>query len=71
VRGGLQLPPLGTTATNSPIVRAPGDFIYIYIYIYYQQRMGFHPVEVTQYNTQGTPTNHKEHITQINTLLSN
>jgi hypothetical protein len=33
--------------------------------------MGFHPVAVAQYNTQGTPTNHKEHITQINTLLSN
>jgi hypothetical protein len=30
--------------------------------------MGFHPVAVAQYNTQGTPTNHKEHI---NTLLSN
>jgi hypothetical protein len=37
-------------------------------YIYYQLLMGFHPVAVAQYNTQGTPTNHKEHITQINTL---
>jgi hypothetical protein len=33
--------------------------------------MGFHPVAVAQYNKQGTPTNHKEHITQINTLCSN
>jgi hypothetical protein len=33
--------------------------------------MGFHPVAMAQYNTQGTATNHKEHITQINTLLSN
>jgi hypothetical protein len=33
--------------------------------------MGFHPVVVAQYNTQGTPTNHIEHITQIYTLLSN
>jgi hypothetical protein len=32
--------------------------------------MGFHPVAVAQYNTQGTLTNHKEHITQINTLRS-
>jgi hypothetical protein len=33
--------------------------------------MDFHPVAVAQYSTQGTPTNHKEDITQINTLLSN
>jgi hypothetical protein len=33
--------------------------------------MGFHLVVVAQYNTQGTPTNHKEHSTQINALLSN
>jgi hypothetical protein len=44
---------------------APPDF---FLFIYYQLRMGFHPVAVEQYNTQGTPTNHKEHI---NTLLSN
>jgi hypothetical protein len=35
----------------------------LHIYIYHQLRMGFHPVAVAQYNTQGTPTNHKEHIT--------
>jgi hypothetical protein len=33
--------------------------------------MGFHPVAVAQYNIQGTPANHKEHFTQLNTLLSN
>jgi hypothetical protein len=39
--------------------------------VYNQRRMGFHPLAVAQYNTQGTPTNNKEHITQINALLSN
>jgi hypothetical protein len=32
---------------------------YVLYYIYYQLRMGFHPVAVAQYKTQGTPTNHK------------